>query len=190
MRGVKVIGVSFVVFIAAALGGGIYQNSIASQAGFESYTTYREALDAGITDPDVWAAEGAAILAEQEARRVQQAAEAEAERAREAEEAAAVEAERHAREQQEREDERRRGFHCLSAWDGSHRDFRHAVRDRMREPDSFEHIETRVAPVDEDGMHTIIMQYRARNGFGGMNVGTALGQYRNSDCSFTILSIE
>jgi uncharacterized protein (DUF1684 family) len=138
-----------------------------------------------------------AAEADAEALRLRQAEEAaareaeeEARREREAEQSAATEAARIAREQREAEEERRSGFHCLSSWDGSHREFRNAVRDRMRDPDSFEHIETRVTPVDEDGMHTIIMQYRARNGFGGMNVGTALGQYRNAGCGFVILTVE
>ena len=87
-------------------------------------------------------------------------------------------------------EKRTKGFHCLSSWDGSHSAFANRVKSMMREPDSFEHIETKVTPVDASGMHTIFMQYRARNGFGGMNVGTALGTYKNSDCSFEVLSIE
>lgn len=84
---------------------------------------------------------------------------------------------------------RRKGFHCLSAWDGSHPEFRRSVKSRMRNPKSFEHIETRAAPVS-GGRHTIIMTFRAENGFGGMTVGQAVGSYSNSDCSATILSIE
>ena len=99
------------------------------------------------------------------------------------------EADRSARLAKEAED-KRRGFHCLSAWDGSHRDFKNAVKDKMRDPDSFEHIETRVTPVDGSGNHIMFMEYRARNGFGGMNVGTAAGSFRNSDCGFTVLAIE
>ena len=35
------------------------------------------------------------------------------------------------------------------------------------------------------------MQYRARNGFGGMNTGTATGTYRNSNCrQYTVLDVE
>lgn len=219
MRGVKIIGGSFAVLIALSIGISIHQDSVATQAGFENYATYSQALGAGVTDPDMWAVQGAAIVAEKEAQRVREAEEAEAarlaveaeaedrhlrqaeeaatleaeekaRREREAEQLAAAEAERIAGEQQEADEERRAGFHCLSPWDGSHREFRNAVRDKMRDPDSFEHVETRVTPVDEDGMHAIIMQYRARNGFGGMNVGTALGQYRNAGCGFVILTIE
>lgn len=90
----------------------------------------------------------------------------------------------------EEREERRKGFHCLSSWDGSHREFRNAVKDAMRDPDSFEHVETRVTPVDEDGWHILAMSYRARNGFGGMNVGTAIGRYANDDCRFAVTKIE
>lgn len=86
-------------------------------------------------------------------------------------------------------EDRRKGFHCLSAWDGSHRDFKKQVKEVMRDPDSFEHISTRVTP-EKNGEHTIIMEYRARNGFGGMNIGTALGTYSNATCKSVVLSVE
>ncbi len=95
-----------------------------------------------------------------------------------------------AREATQAADDRRRGFHCLSDWDGSHADFKSMVRQTMREPDSFEHIETRITPVDDKGYHSLLMDYRARNGFGGMNVGRAAARVRQSDCSFTILAVE
>lgn len=82
------------------------------------------------------------------------------------------------------------GFHCLSAWDGSLPEFKRKVKSLMRDPDSFEHIETRVTPVDASGEHMVFMKYRARNGFGGVNVSTAIGTFKNSDCSSTIISVE
>lgn len=97
--------------------------------------------------------------------------------------------EREAEARQEAE-KRRKGFHCLSGWDGSHSVFSRAVEQRMRDPDSFEHIETRITPVDSRGNHTLIMSYRARNGFGGMTIGSATATIRNSDCRATIVSIE
>jgi len=83
-------------------------------------------------------------------------------------------------------EDRRKGFHCLSAWDGSNRDLVRAVKDRLREPGSFEHVETRIAPVDAKGQHTVVMTYRGRNGFGGMNVENAVGTITNAGC--TLLS--
>lgn len=89
----------------------------------------------------------------------------------------------------EKAEDRRKGFHCLSGWDGSHSGVKSYVEKRLRDPDSFEHIETRITPV-KDGIHTLVMQYRARNGFGGMTVGNAVATVRNSDCQATILSTD
>ena len=74
-------------------------------------------------------------------------------------------------------EDRRKGFHCLSAWDGSHREFVRLVKKRMNDPDSFEHVETRVTPVQNDGKHVITMQFRGRNAFGGIVKNTAIGSY-------------
>lgn len=81
--------------------------------------------------------------------------------------------------QQEIQDteDRRKGFHCLSPWNGSHREFVKLVKDRMNDPDSFEHVETRVTPVQGDGKHIITMQFRGRNAFGGIVKNTAIGSY-------------
>lgn len=79
-------------------------------------------------------------------------------------------------------DDRRKGMHCLSDWDGSNTSFVNEVKSKLRDPGSFEHVETRVTPVDKDGDHTIFMRYRARNGFGGVNNPTATGYVRQSDC--------
>lgn len=76
---------------------------------------------------------------------------------------------------------RTKGFHCLSAWNGSHLDFVGTVKRAMRDPNSFEHIKTVITPV-KDGKHTVVMDYRARNGFGGMNTGVAVGVVSNADC--------
>ncbi|MBL3608995.1 hypothetical protein [Rhodovulum sulfidophilum] len=135
-----------------------------TQAGFDGFMDQNEARSAGIDDPVEWAA----IRAERDAEEERIAAEA----------AAAAAAE-----------ERRKGFHCLSGRDGAHPAFKRIVKNSMREPDSFEHVKTGVGPVT-DGWHTIRMVYRARNGFGGMNVGEAVGRYRNDDCSVEVLSLE
>lgn len=85
------------------------------------------------------------------------------------------------------EEERRRGSHCLSGWDGSNRSLVEQVKDQLREPDSFEQIETRITP-EVNGKHTIMMEYRARNGFGGMNVATAFGTVDHVTCDATLTS--
>jgi hypothetical protein len=74
------------------------------------------------------------------------------------------------------EEDRRAGIHCLSGWDGSNSSLVRQVEAGLRDPDSFEHVETKIAPVqDETGKHRAIMQFRAHNGFGGTNIGYATG---------------
>jgi hypothetical protein len=85
------------------------------------------------------------------------------------------------------EEDQQRGFHCLSGWDGSNASLVQQVKDQLREPDSFEHIETRIM-AEVNGKHTIMMEYRARNGFGGMNVATALGTVDHHSCEATLTS--
>ena len=87
-------------------------------------------------------------------------------------------------------EEKKKGFHCLSAWDGSHREFNLAIKQQLKNPSSFEHVSTKVTPVSDKGVHTILMEYRATNSFGGVVPGTALGTFNNSDCKFNILTVE
>jgi hypothetical protein len=101
----------------------------------------------------------------------------------------AIQAAKDAKKEAEQAENKRKGIHCLE-WDGSHFEVRKYVKKQMREPDSFEHIETRVVPVNEKGQHTLTMKYRARNGFGGMSVGSALATFNNSDCAATVLAVE
>lgn len=87
-------------------------------------------------------------------------------------------------------DENRKGLHCLSPWDGSSSQFVEAVKRQLRDPNSFEHAETRIAPVDGKGQHLIVMGYRAKNGFGGMNAVTAMGTVSNKDCSAIVTVLD
>ena len=91
---------------------------------------------------------------------------------------------------EEEKENKRKGFHCLSSWDGSHTAVKRYAEENMRDPDSFEHIETRITPVNETGTHVLIMKYRAANGFGGMTIGTATATVDNSTCNATITSLE
>lgn len=84
----------------------------------------------------------------------------------------------------------KKGFHCLSQWDGNSADFIALVTARLREPSSFEVMETRITPRDTDGLHQIFMQYRAKNGFGGMNIETALGSVVSATCAVTFIAAE
>lgn len=73
------------------------------------------------------------------------------------------------------------GEHCLSGWDGSNRDLVRQVKAGMREPDSFEHVETRIYGND-NGEHGLWMTFRARNGFGGMNVEKVYARIDHESC--------
>ena len=86
-------------------------------------------------------------------------------------------------EDTEREKERAFGGHCFSTWDGSYRPLVQAVEPRLRNPDSFEHVETHGTRIDANGNHRIIMSFRAENGFGGLNLGTASALVRSEDCT-------
>lgn len=84
---------------------------------------------------------------------------------------------------EKRAQDKEAGFHCLSPYDGSHRELVENVKATLREPDSFEHVSTRVTPKQPNGTHKLMMTYRARNGFGGMNTETVSARYRNDDCA-------
>lgn len=86
-------------------------------------------------------------------------------------------------------DDRQKGMHCLSAWDGSNSSFVDGVKRQLRDPDSFEHDETRITPVDDQGKHMVVMEYRARNGFGGMNRDIAMGVVDQTSCDATVTTI-
>ena len=76
-----------------------------------------------------------------------------------------------------------KGLHCLSSWDGSNRSLVSFVKSGLQEPDSFEHVDTLVTPKSEEtGLHGITMTYRARNGFGGVNLSRAIAEVDPSTC--------
>ena len=86
-------------------------------------------------------------------------------------------------------EQRRKGFHCLSLWDGNHDLFEGLVRNKLNDPSSMETFETRVSPV-ENGKHEIIMEFGARNAFGGMVRKLAIGTYDHKTCEPALLAIE
>ena len=85
--------------------------------------------------------------------------------------------------------DQRRGFHCLSIYDGSHRDFKQAVKSRLENPSSFKHVETRVTPI-KNNTHTIYMKYRAENGLGATITETATGNVLSSSCKVQVISFD
>ncbi|TPL01370.1 hypothetical protein FJ938_20845 [Mesorhizobium sp. B2-4-14] len=77
------------------------------------------------------------------------------------------------------------GSQCFSGWDGSSRELVRLVTERLRDPDSFQHSTTKTSEPDKSGHRTVLMEYRAKNGFGGYNVGYATGSLNISDCTIT-----
>jgi hypothetical protein len=66
-------------------------------------------------------------------------------------------------------EEYRQGVHCLGGFDGAFPPLRDAVEASLRDPDSFELVDTTITPLNAEKTHTVEMTYRARNGFGGLN---------------------
>lgn len=55
----------------------------------------------------------------------------------------------------------------LSGWDGSYRPLIKLVKEKMNDPESFEHVETRTGDYQDDYFY-MSMKYRGKNGFGGV----------------------
>lgn len=83
---------------------------------------------------------------------------------------------------EERAEEKRQGFHCLSAWSGGHAKLMDEVKRKLRDPSSFEHVRTTVTPVSNEGTHWMRMTFRAKNGFGGLDSGLVQAEFANDDC--------
>lgn len=153
------------IFAAAFISGLICiilsANEQAKADGWTNSDEQQAASKQGITSPEVW-----------------QKMQAEAELAQQAQDAAETEA------------RRKKGFNCLSPLDGHQIALILAVKQQLRDPASFEPIETKVGPMDTTGKHAITMSYRAQNGFGGMNVATAVAIMTNEGCAIELLGVE
>lgn len=66
----------------------------------------------------------------------------------------------------------------FSGIDGSHRNVEAELKARLRDPGSYEHVETRYLVGAES--ITVYTRYRAKNGFGGLNVSTAVAEVDGS----------
>ncbi len=60
----------------------------------------------------------------------------------------------------------------FSPWDGSHKGLERLVKENLNDPESYDHIKTTYW--DKKDKLRVRMEYRARNGFGGMVVGFVL----------------
>ena len=168
-RGSVIMAAGFAIFaFLASPALQLEQDADARQAGWKNHDEKSVATAAGFTDPGIY---------RQSQTKIASAA------------IAAIAAEKTAADELDVEN-RRKGFHCLSAWDGSSAELIAQVKAQLREPDSFEEIETKITPRDEDGMHKIGMTYRARNGYGGMNVETAMGTVVSGTCVTKLVTSE
>ena len=86
-------------------------------------------------------------------------------------------------------EEKIKGFHCLSSWDGNHSGLERLVRQELNDPSSLEVLVTRIAPVEE-GKHQIIMEFTAKNVFGGRVRHKAMGLVNHHTCDAVLVNIE
>lgn len=83
----------------------------------------------------------------------------------------------------------RKGFHCLSSWDGDHNGLERLVRARLNDPDSLDTLGTYIASVNDAGKHPVRMEFTATNAFGGRVRNNAFGLIDNDTCEAELLSI-
>lgn len=77
----------------------------------------------------------------------------------------------------------------FSPWDGSHIEFTDYIKSTLRDPASYEHIETRYGKKGADSVR-IQTTFRAKNGFGGFNIMRAEGTAHVDGKFGRLLSIE
>ncbi len=68
---------------------------------------------------------------------------------------------------------------CISSWDGSCTKLVRAFKPHLKDPDSFEHIDTGFRRYDDYVL--VVMKYRAKNSFGAFNIGTVTAKV-DYDC--------
>ncbi len=91
---------------------------------------------------------------------------------------------------EERAEEKKWGFHCLSEWDGNHDGFERLVKPYLNDPDSMETFSTRMGQLgSRPNGHSISMDFGARNAFGGMVRHTATGSVDHDSCEATLEAI-
>lgn len=90
----------------------------------------------------------------------------------------------------EQVEDHRKGFHCLYPVDGSNPDLVLAVKNRLAEPSSFEHVQTTVFPRDMYLRHRVLMIFRFRDAAGAVTRGRAIGYMNGADCGTTLSSVE
>ena len=77
---------------------------------------------------------------------------------------------------------------CRNLWDGHHTGFEGLIKERLKDPDSMQIISTDIGSSQPGEFRTIAMEYRARNSFGGMVVGKAVGKVNARTCEATYIN--
>ena len=70
---------------------------------------------------------------------------------------------------------------CISSYDWSFKWFNTSFKKQLKDPDSYEHMETKYS-TNKEWLHTVIVQYRAKNGFWAKDLGSATFKADN-DCN-------
>ena len=78
------------------------------------------------------------------------------------------------------------GQNC-KGYRGEARNLSGLVKQDLRNPDSFEHVETVYGPAN-GGIMTATMKYRATNGYGALDTFVAVGEVRADTCTARVLS--
>ena len=76
---------------------------------------------------------------------------------------------------------------CFDPWDGNHIVFERLVKDRLKAPSTFKHVDTRYSVGEFP--RSLFMTYEAENSFGVPLRSTATGA-SDIDCNATVISFE
>lgn len=71
---------------------------------------------------------------------------------------------------------------CLTGFDKHVFEFAWAVKDKLKDPDSFDHVQTLVTYPTPAGIQTVRMTYRAKNSFGALVLERAEAQVNIRGC--------
>jgi hypothetical protein len=77
---------------------------------------------------------------------------------------------------------------AFSPWDGSHRAMTAEIKRRLKDPGSYEHINTKY--IDNGNTISVITTYRAKNSFGGYVVNIVAGEASTSGELLSFESLE
>ena len=89
----------------------------------------------------------------------------------------------------EEQEARRKGFHCLSEWDGHHDGMNELIKAELNDPSSLDVHTTSIGP-ETGGFHQLKVDFSARNAFGGMVRHVASGIVDHETCEAGLIGID